>query len=189
MPYLYAAAIEASREGTPVMRAMLLEFPNDPTCATLDRQYMLGASLLIAPVLNEEGVALYYLPEGMWTHLMTGQTRAGSRWYEEKYSFTEAPIFVRAGTLLATSPREDRPDYDYSREVVLTPYQLSENGTISATVTDEQGNAFTATAQRQSAELRVTWDRPLPSAWSVQLPGQPKQAVAAGRAEHVFRLS
>lgn len=189
MPYLYAAAIEASREGTPVMRAMLLEFPNDPTCATLDRQYMLGASLLIAPVLNEEGVALYYLPEGMWTHLMTGQTRAGSRWYEEKYGFTEAPIFVRAGTLLATSPREDRPDYDYSREVVLTPYQLSENGTISATVTDEQGNAFTATAQRQSAELRVTWDRPLPSAWSVQLPGQPKQAVAAGRAEHVFRLS
>jgi alpha-D-xyloside xylohydrolase len=46
MPYLYGSALEAVSRGIPVMRAMLLEFPEDPTCDFLDRQYMLGPSLL-----------------------------------------------------------------------------------------------------------------------------------------------
>ena len=42
MPYLYAAAVEAHEHGTPMMRPMMLEFPDDPACDTLDRQYMTG---------------------------------------------------------------------------------------------------------------------------------------------------
>ena len=52
MPYLYAAAGEAAREGLPMMRAMVLEFGEDPACDCLDRQYMLGGSLLVAPVFS-----------------------------------------------------------------------------------------------------------------------------------------
>jgi alpha-D-xyloside xylohydrolase len=52
MPYLYGAAVTAHREGTPMLRAMMLEFPGDPACAHLDRQYMLGPDLLVAPVLE-----------------------------------------------------------------------------------------------------------------------------------------
>jgi alpha-D-xyloside xylohydrolase len=55
MPYLYRAAVEVSQSGVPMMRAMLLEFPDDPTAAFLDRQYMLGASLLVAPIFTEDG--------------------------------------------------------------------------------------------------------------------------------------
>jgi alpha-D-xyloside xylohydrolase len=55
MPYLYGAAVEAHRTGVPVMRPMLLEFPDDPACRTLDRQYLLGPDLLVAPVLSAEG--------------------------------------------------------------------------------------------------------------------------------------
>lgn len=52
MPYLYAAAIEASAAGIPMMRPMVLEFPEDETCRMLDRQYMLGPSLLCGAVSN-----------------------------------------------------------------------------------------------------------------------------------------
>ncbi|MGE5599203.1 MAG: alpha-xylosidase, partial [Bacteroidota bacterium] len=53
MPYLFAAAKEASDRGIPVMRAMMLEFPGDPACDYLDRQYMLGEALLVAPIFSE----------------------------------------------------------------------------------------------------------------------------------------
>lgn len=64
MPYLYPASSQAASHGTPVMRAMMLEFPEDPACDYLDRQYMLGDDLLVAPVFSEEGDVDFYLPQG-----------------------------------------------------------------------------------------------------------------------------
>ena len=70
MPYLYAKAVEAHEDGTPVMRPMVFEFEDDPACQTLDMQYMLGESLLTAPIFSEDGSAAWYLPEGTWTCLL-----------------------------------------------------------------------------------------------------------------------
>ncbi|MBQ8088505.1 MAG: alpha-xylosidase, partial [Clostridia bacterium] len=66
MPYLYGAMVEAHERGIPMLRPMLLEFPLDPACETLDRQYTLGDSLLVAPVFREDGQVAYYLPDGVW---------------------------------------------------------------------------------------------------------------------------
>ena len=55
------------------MRAMFLEFPDDPGCLQLDRQYMLGGSLLVAPIFNDEGTVQYYLPTGKWTNIISGE--------------------------------------------------------------------------------------------------------------------
>ena len=55
MPYINAARTEAEEYGYPVMRPMMLEFQNDPVCAYLDRQYMLGDKILVAPVFDENG--------------------------------------------------------------------------------------------------------------------------------------
>ena len=62
MPYLYSAAVETHETGVPSMRAMVLEFPEDIPCSDLDRQYMLGGDLLVAPVFSESGDVDYYLP-------------------------------------------------------------------------------------------------------------------------------
>ncbi|HBI73043.1 MAG TPA: alpha-xylosidase, partial [Lachnospiraceae bacterium] len=75
MPYLFRNAIETSKIGIPSMRSMVMEFTEDPVCAYLDRQYMLGDSLLVAPIFNEEGIAEYYLPEGKWTNYFTGEVK------------------------------------------------------------------------------------------------------------------
>lgn len=56
MPYVFAQAVAAHQHGTLMMRAMLLKFPDDPTCAYLNRQYMLGESLLDAPVFYTMGM-------------------------------------------------------------------------------------------------------------------------------------
>ena len=73
MPYLFKTANTAHTIGIPVMRAMILEFQDDPACTYLDKQYMLGDSILVAPIFNEDGEANYYLPEGKWTNFITGK--------------------------------------------------------------------------------------------------------------------
>ena len=74
MPYLFYTAIQAHEHGTPMLRAMMLEFPNDPACDYLDLQYMLGDLLLVAPVFTYDGNVSYYVPEGRWTNLLKWRT-------------------------------------------------------------------------------------------------------------------
>jgi len=92
MPYILKTAKEAHEKGIPVLRSMLLEFPDDPTCAYLDRQYMLGPDLLVAPVFSEDNEVTYYLPEGEWKQYLTGETIKGGSWITEKHSFLSMPI-------------------------------------------------------------------------------------------------
>ena len=96
-PYLVRLGREAAETGVPVLRPMLLEFPDDPACLTLDRQYMLGGALLVAPVMNESGEAEYYLPAGMWTHLLSGEKRQGPGWFRETCGYETLPLYVREG--------------------------------------------------------------------------------------------
>ena len=63
---------------------MLLEFPEDPGTHSLDRQYMLGADLLVAPVFSEDGTVEYYVPEGTWTNVITGERVSGPGWRRER---------------------------------------------------------------------------------------------------------
>ena len=79
MPYLYKTAIQANKTGVPTMRSMVLEFTEDRTCHYVDKQYMLGDSLLVAPIFNEESLADYYLPAGRWTDFFTGEVKEGGR--------------------------------------------------------------------------------------------------------------
>lgn len=94
MPYLLDAAQEAHTQGYPMMRAMVLEFPNDPTCRHLDMQYMLGSALLVVPIFNPNGDATYYLPEGGWRNLLTGELVQGPGWRTDKHSYFSLPLWV-----------------------------------------------------------------------------------------------
>ncbi len=101
MPYLMSTSKSAHEQGTPMMRAMLLEFPEDRTCWHLDRQYMFGPDLLVAPVFNATGEVEFYLPQGEWTNLFSGKVEAGGRWVREVHGFDSLPVYVREGSVLA----------------------------------------------------------------------------------------
>ncbi|BDI21490.1 alpha-xylosidase [Herbiconiux sp. L3-i23] len=135
MPYLYAAGREASATGVPLMRPMLLEFPEDPTALHLDRQYMLGSDLLVAPVFSADGVVEFYLPAGTWTNHWTGERIEGGRWLRETHRFDTLPLYVREGAVIAWGARADRADYDYldglTLEIHKTPGEWSKTLVIS----------------------------------------------------------
>lgn len=123
MPYLYARAIEAHQGGIPMMRAMALEFPQDPGCDYLDRQYMLGEALLVAPVFSFDGQVSYYLPAGKWTNFISAEVVEGPGWVPETHDYLSLPLMVRPGSVIPVGSRSDRPDYDYSQDITLQVYQ------------------------------------------------------------------
>lgn len=159
MPYLFGSAVEAHEEGIPVMRAMVLEFPEDPTAGYLDRQYMLGGRLLVAPVFEESGLVTYYLPEGRWTHLLTGEVAEGGAWRKEDYGYLSLPLFVRPHTILPVGAKDSSPDYDYADGVELRLYELEEGKAASVVVRNVQGAVdLRAEAVREGGTIRVSFE-------------------------------
>jgi len=140
MPYLYRAALEASTEGIPMMRAMVLEFPDDPACAYADRQFMLGSDLLAAPIFNESGTVSYYLPEGRWTNILSGEVVVGGKWQSENHGYFSLPLMARPNSILAYGNDHSRPDYDYADGVTLHLFELEDGKTASFELCDSRGN-------------------------------------------------
>ncbi|PVE97205.1 alpha-xylosidase [Microbacterium sp. TPD7012] len=142
MPYLYQQGLDAAATGVPLMRPMVLEFPDDPAAAYLDRQYMLGSDLLVAPVFSAEGTVDFYLPAGEWTSLLTGETVTGGSWRRETHGFDSLPLYVRPGTALPWGARVDGPGYDYHDGLQLRVFPGG-TGAGSVTVTNPDGRSVT----------------------------------------------
>jgi alpha-D-xyloside xylohydrolase len=119
MPYLAAVAQETHRDGVPMMRPMIVEFPDDPTSAYLDRQYMLGPDLLVAPVMSAEGVVTFYVPAGTWTNVVSGEQLTGPAWVTQKHDFDSLPVLARPGSVIPFGAIQDRPDYAWADGVEL----------------------------------------------------------------------
>ncbi|ACX67823.1 alpha-xylosidase [Paenibacillus sp. FSL H8-0457] len=157
MPYLFHTAVQASEQGVPSMRAMFLEFPEDPAVEMLDRQYMLGDSLLVAPVFSEKGDVKYYLPKGRWTHLLTGETVDGGTWRKETYGFLGLPLFVRGNSFLALGASDALPEYDYADGVELGLYALEDGSEASAIVRNMNGESeLVVRAVRAGSRIHFT---------------------------------
>ncbi|MGY0386894.1 alpha-xylosidase [Nocardioides sp. WG-D5] len=128
MPYLYAAGLAASTRGVPLMRPLALAFPDDPGSAYVDRQYLLGPDLLVAPVFSADGSVDVYLPPGSWTDWWTGQVVSGGGWRREQHDFSSLPLYVCSGAVIPIGARTDRPDYDYLDDLVLRVFPGLEPG-------------------------------------------------------------
>ncbi len=141
MPYLYKTSVDTSRSGVPTMRSMVLEFTRDRNCWYLDKQYMLGDNLLVAPIFNDESVGSFYLPQGTWTDFFTGEEMTGGVWTEKTYDYLHLPLMVRENSIVALGSCDDKPDYDYADGVELRVYALADNQECSTVVYDMQQKA------------------------------------------------
>ena len=163
MPYIYGLAVEAHASGTPVIRPMVFEFMTDPAATGLDRQYMLGGNLLVAPVMSEDGTAEFYVPEGVWTDYLTGKAYEGGRWYSGEYDFFSLPLLVRPGTLLPVGGTDTRPDYDYQKDLTVRIFELGDGESSSVRVFDAKGeNPVEITAERRGDRIEVRLSKPVP---------------------------
>jgi alpha-D-xyloside xylohydrolase len=96
-PYVRDLMVEAHEEGTPLMRPMFYAYPEQPTCWGIHDQYLFGADLLVAPVLEEgQTTRKVYLPEGSaWVHAFSGQRHPGGGWIQCELEIEALPVFVR----------------------------------------------------------------------------------------------
>lgn len=108
LPYIYSEAMQCSNDGTPLMRAMFIDFPKDYSVYSLDEQYMFGRELLVAPVLNEgQRVKMVYLPEGEWIDLFHNAMTAGGGSKEYYCDVDTIPVYVRNGSIIPMNLNSD----------------------------------------------------------------------------------
>lgn len=100
LPYLDVQAHVASETGLPVMRPLVLEYQDDPIARRVDTQYLLGDSIMCAPVLDERDHRDVYLPSGRWLDFWTGELLAGPGHISYDAPLDTAPLFVRGGAII-----------------------------------------------------------------------------------------
>ncbi|HEY7811611.1 MAG TPA: TIM-barrel domain-containing protein, partial [Nakamurella sp.] len=167
MPYLLGAARQATEHGTPILRPMVLEFPDDPATEYLSAQYMLGDSLLVAPVFHADGHVRYYVPKGRWTALLDGRTVVGPRWVQETHGFDSLPLLVRPGSVLPIGTRDDGPEYDYADGLALHLFDPESLTDTAVSVPDGNGQTVQFGIRRVGREVTVHGPDPAEHPWSI----------------------
>lgn len=171
MPYLYRAAMQAHDQGTPMLRAMMFEFPNDPACDHLDLQYMLGDSLLVAPIFTHAGSVNYYVPEGKWTNLLNGKQVEGPGWMRETHDFMSLPLLVRPNSVIPVGSHSDKPDYDFSDKITLQVYELEDGNQIHVEIPTLEGNIETRFDLKRDGNTIHVQRRGSSKEWNILLIG------------------
>lgn len=154
LPYLYSTAYETHLYGLPMMRAMILEFENDRNVRNISRQYMLGESLLVAPIFDQKETAIY-LPSGSWVDFYTGERVEGGRWITAENRLDRIPLYLRenhAIPMFAKAPMhiEDKPFeglticMNLNNELKTSYYDDEINGTLHAMIQDDRLAAETS---------------------------------------------
>ncbi len=150
VPYLASYGWQASEDGVPLMRPMVMEFPDDPAGYAFDLQYCLGRELLVSPVVREDGTVTTYLPRGKWTDWWTGAVHEGPTTIRRQVPLDELPLYVRDESLVVLGPERshvgERPADPLTVEAFVTneaAFALrGDAGTVSLRCR-RQGNEFT----------------------------------------------
>jgi hypothetical protein len=158
MPYLFSNAVYTHKTGVPMMRAMIVDFGWDRTVLTIDTQYMLGDSLLVAPIFNEDGICDFYLPDcGIWTDIQTGEQLSGGRWYTKKYDYFGLPLYAKPNSIIAFGDYKGRSEYDYVNGMKLVIYSLDDGKSAECRIYNKDADiAASVRAVRSGNTLTVT---------------------------------
>ncbi len=160
-PYLYAMAWETHAHGLPMLRPLLLEFPDDPVTARIDDSYLLGNALLVAPVFSDspEPVARQlYLPQGEWIDFWTDERHKGGSYITRISPLDTIPVYIRAGSILSLGPERSFVGDNAPNELTLEIYTGAEGN--ARVIWDTDGSA---------TELQLKQDH---NSWLLTIQGQ-----------------
>ena len=122
MPYVYAQAKDCSERGLPMVRALLVEFPQDPGAWLVEDEYMFGSQMLVAPLMESGNSRTVYLPKGKWIDYQTGKVYAGG-YQTIEAGRIPAIILVRDGSIIPHVPLAQRTDQIQWDKVELKTYK------------------------------------------------------------------
>ncbi|MCK9281298.1 MAG: hypothetical protein M0P71_11800 [Melioribacteraceae bacterium] len=99
MPYLYSETVFTSETGSPLMRPLLLDYPNDEKVLEVETDYMLGRNLFVCPIIEPGTKKELYLPEGIWFDLWSFKKYEGKKSYQFEVRDDHLPVFIKNGTI------------------------------------------------------------------------------------------
>lgn len=162
MPYLWSQAVKTHRQGVPMMRPMIVSFTEDTACKYLDTQYMLGDDLCVVPVMNEEGIAEFYVPDcGTWTDIQSGETYEGGRYYTRKCDYFQMPILARPGSMIVYGKFDGDIQksvlYDYVEGADVVIYGLEDGQKTETVIYDTDAlEVMKIRAIRENNTIKIT---------------------------------
>ena len=168
LPYIYSEAQKSAFDGTPMMRAMMIDFPQDENVYALDEQYMFGRNLLVAPIMYEgQTVKELYLPEGEWIDFFHNAMTAGGGEQNYYADVNSIPVYVRNGSILPLNLNENFEiggsignDVDNYTNLVFRVYPSGES---TYTLSHSDKSTMTVSASENFDEGTVTIGMPVSS--------------------------
>ena len=123
MPYIYSAVKETTETGLPVIRALWLHYPDDPTAVARGDQYLFGRDILVAPVVEKGATSrTLYLPHGTWYDFWTNTKHDGGQEIARDVDLSILPLYVHAGAILTTGPVKQYTGEKVDGPLTLTIY-------------------------------------------------------------------
>ena len=163
IPLLYSLGHQTYETGEPLMRPLVMQYPADPAVADLSSEWLVGDSLLVAPILQPGGHRQVYLPDDQWFDFATGQ-RVTGRSFDLTVPFDVTPLYVRAGAILPLAPI-----VQHTRDLRGGPLELQvypgRNGHFTLVEDDGSTAAYTTGVERRTsfqwddASKTLTWTR------------------------------
>ncbi|MDG0791803.1 DUF5110 domain-containing protein [Cohnella ginsengisoli] len=133
LPYLYTQFYEAHKTGLPIMRPLILEYPNDRSVFNLCDQFLVGTSLLVAPILRPSTeYRPVYLPAGEWIDFWTGERHEGGRTILAHAPIDVLPLYVKAGSMVSELAEDQWKPVMNERATVTISVYAGAPGTESA---------------------------------------------------------
>lgn len=154
LPYIYSEAVVCGQTSLPLVRALVVEYQDDPTTHTIDDQYLFGRSLLVAPIMDTDARRWVYLPRGTWFDYWTKAVVPGGQWIEVTATLQVVPLYVRGGALLPYGPvvqHTGEQRYDPLTVEIYAP-ETSE----AYTIYDEDRSTIPLRYERAGEYLHVT---------------------------------
>jgi alpha-D-xyloside xylohydrolase len=156
IPYLYSAFNEYHATGKPPIRALVLDWPNDPKVRPIDDEFMFGDSVLVAPMFAGQTNRSIYLPPGDWFDFWTHEKIRGGKFIEATNRVGQIPLFVKGGTLLPLAEPVEfvKPDTCFN----LTVYVVGEKPADFTLYEDDGISTAYANGEQNQIQLRANGD-------------------------------
>jgi alpha-D-xyloside xylohydrolase len=128
IPYLYASFAKYHFEGIPPFRALVMDYPKDENTYNIDDQYMMGDSIMVAPVVEGETSREVYLPEGNWYDFWSNKKYEGGQKYEIDAPLEIIPVFIKEGSMIPVAEPVEFITKDTCFNVIVKGYGDNVNG-------------------------------------------------------------
>jgi len=154
IPYLYTSFAQYRFSGTPPFRALVLDYPEDVAVREIDNQYMVGASIMFAPLIAGNISRSVYFPEGEWIDFFSNKVYAGGQTYELAAEVEEMLLFVKNNTLLPLADPLEHMHKDTHFDITVRVYGSNPDSIV---IFQDDGYSY-AYENAEFNRIKLSWN-------------------------------